>query len=254
MRKRHLVVLVALLLFMVTAGNLRALNVPQLQSRVNDYAGILQSREKTELEAYLASVEDKTTSQLVLLTLKSLEGEPLEDFSMRVAEAWKIGQKGKDNGAILLVSIAEHAVRIEVGYGLEAILPDGKCGTIIRQIIVPEFRGGNYYTGIKNAFQTMAQVIGGDSSAIKDLEKQDKSSAHSSGGFNCAFFIVLLMLFFVLKMCSPCRAFRSLTSGGKGWTSHSSGGFFSGGGFSSGGGGFSGGGGSFGGGGASGSW
>lgn len=249
MRKRHLAILAALLLFAVTAGSLRALNVPQLQGRVNDYGGILQPQEKNDLEAYLASVETKTTAQLVLLTLKSLEGDPLEDFSIRVAEAWKIGQKGKDNGVILIVSMAEHAVRIEVGYGLEAILPDGKCGTIIRQIVVPEFRGRSYYTGIKNAFQTMAQVIGGDSSAIQDLEKQDASSAHSSGGFNCIFFIVLLMIFFVLKILSPCRALRSFTSGGKGWTSHSTGGFFSGGG-----GGFSGGGGSFGGGGASGSW
>jgi uncharacterized protein len=252
MRHRHLALFAALLLFAAAAGSLQALNVPQLQGRVNDYAGILQPREKTELETYLASVEDKTTAQLVLLTLKSLEGDSLEDFSIRVAEAWKVGQKGKDNGVILIVSIAEHAVRIEVGYGLEAILPDGKCGTIIRQIIVPEFRGGNYYAGIKNAFQTMVQVIGGDSSALQDLEKQDKSSAHSSGGFNCAFFIVLLMIFFVLKMCSPCRALRGFTTGSGGWTSHTGGGgFFSGGG---GGGGFSGGGGSFGGGGASGSW
>lgn len=251
MRKRHVALLIGLVLLAVTAGSLRALNVPQLQGRVNDYAGILNNGEKSQLESYLASVEDKTTAQLVLLTIKSLEGESLEDFSMRVAEAWKIGQKGKDNGVIMLVAVQEHAIRIEVGYGLEAVLPDGKCGTIIRQVIVPEFRGGNYYAGINSAFQTMAQVIGGDSSQIQELEKQDKSSAHSGGGFSCAFLFFILIMIIVLKALSPCRAFRSFTSGSGGWTSHSGGGFFSGGG---GGGGFSGGGGGFGGGGASGGW
>jgi uncharacterized protein len=255
MQRRRLVWCLALWLLAAGIGTLSALNVPQLVGRVNDYAGILKPEEKTELEAYLASVESKTTAQLVLLTIKSLEGDPLEDFSIRVAEAWKIGQKGKDNGLILLVSLNERAVRIEVGYGLEGVLPDGKCGTIIRQQIVPEFRGGNYYAGIKNAFQTLAQVAGGDSTGLQALENQDKSKGRSSGGFNCAFFFILIIIAIVIKMLSPCKALRSMSGKSGGWTSHSSGGFFSGGGSrSSGGGGFSGGGGSFGGGGASGGW
>lgn len=251
MRKRPLVLLIALGLLTVAAGTLRALDVPRLQGRVNDYADILTDTERSQLESYLASVEDKTTAQLVLLTIKSLEGESLEDFSMRVAEAWKVGQKGKDNGLILLVAVKERAIRIEVGYGLEGVLPDGKCGTIIRQVIVPEFRGGNYYAGISNAFQTMAQVIGGDSSQIQQLENQDKSSGQSGRGFSCAFLFFILIMIIILKAISPCRAFRSFTSSGGGWTSRGGGGgFFSGGG----GGGFSGGGGGFGGGGASGGW
>ena len=253
MGKRQLGILIALLLLALTAGNLEALDVPRLQGRVNDYAGVLKPEEKTDLESYLASVEDKTTSQLVLLTIKSLEGDPLEDFSMRVAEAWKIGQKGKDNGVIMLVALDEHDVRIEVGYGLEGILPDGKCGTIIRQLIIPAFRAGNFYQGIRDAFQTMAGVIGGDATQMQALEKSDTSRGKSSGGFSCGFFIFLLIFFFVLKMLSPCRAFKTMTGGSRGWTSHSGGGFFSGGG-GGGGGGFSGGGGSFGGGGASGHW
>jgi uncharacterized protein len=253
MGKRQLGILIALLLFALTAGSLTALNVPQLQGRVNDYAGVLKPAEKSDLESYLASVEDKTTAQLVLLTIKSLEGDPLEDFSMRVAEAWKIGQKGKDNGVIMVVALEEHDVRIEVGYGLEGILPDGKCGTIIRQVIIPAFRAGNFYQGIRDAFQTMAGVIGGDATQMQALEKSDASRGKSSGGFSCAFLFFLLMIFFVLKICSPCRALKTLSGGSGGWTTHSGGGggFFSGGG---GGGGFSGGGGSFGGGGASGHW
>ena len=251
--RRLLITAAALVILLAGAATLSALDVPRLEGRVNDYAGILDSNQKAELDSYLASVEQKTTAQLVLLTIKSLEGEPLEDYSMRVAEAWKIGQKGKDNGVILLVSMAEHAVRIEVGYGLEAVLPDGRAGTIIRQVIVPEFRSGNYYAGIKNAFQTMAQVIGGDSSQVDELQKNEKSRGGAPSGLGCGFFIFLFILFIVLKSVSPCKAWRALSTGSGGWTSHSGGGgWFSGGG--GGGGGFSGGGGSFGGGGASGGW
>ncbi len=253
--RRLLITAVLLVVVLAGAATLSALDVPRLEGRVNDYAGILDAGQKAELDSYLASVEQKTTAQFVLLTLKSLEGEPLEDYSMRVAEAWKIGQKGKDNGVILLVSMAEHAVRIEVGYGLEAVLPDGKAGTIIRQVIVPEFRSGNYYAGIRNAFQTMASVVGGDSSQVDELQKNEKSRGGAPSGLGCGFFIFLFILFIVLKSVSPCKAWKSLSTGSRGWTSHSGGGgWFSGGGFGGGGGGFSGGGGSFGGGGASGSW
>jgi len=233
---------------------LSALDVPQLVGRVNDYAAMLTSGEKAELEAFLAATETKTTAQLVLLTLKSLEGENLEEYSMRVAEKWKIGQKDTDNGVILLVSLNDRAVRIEVGYGLEGVLPDSKCGTIIRQQIVPEFRAGNYYGGIKSAFETMAQVVAGDPSSLQALEKQDKSKG---SGFGCGFFFVLVLIIIVLIMLSPCKNISTAAGKGGGWTRRSSGGFFGGGGGgfrSSGGGGFSGGGGSFGGGGASGGW
>jgi uncharacterized protein len=257
MRKNAPVLVLGLLLLAAASLPLRALEVPRLEGRVNDYARILKPAEKSELESFLASVEQKTTAQLVLLTIPSLEGEPLEEYSMRVAETWKIGQKGQDNGVIMLVALEDRAVRIEVGYGLEPILPDGKCGTIIRQAIIPEFRGGNYFGGIQAGFQTMAQVIQGDTAGFDELQKQDKSRGKSSGSFCFVFIIAIFILFSILKSISPCRRFRTYTGHGGGWTSGGgSGGFFSGGGggFSGGGGGFSGGGGSFGGGGASGHW
>jgi hypothetical protein len=183
MRKNAPVLVLGLLLLAAASLPLRALEVPRLEGRVNDYARILKPAEKSELESFLASVEQKTTAQLVLLTIPSLEGEPLEEYSMRVAETWKIGQKGQDNGVIMLVALEDRAVRIEVGYGLEPILPDGKCGTIIRQAIIPEFRGGNYFGGIQAGFQTMAQVIQGDTAGFDELQKQDKSRGKSSGSF-----------------------------------------------------------------------
>lgn len=247
----------SLLALLVLAGPALGLDVPALMGRVNDYAGILEADEKRILENYLASVETSTSAQMVLLTVPSLEGDPVEDFSLRVAEAWKIGRKGADNGLLLLVAVEDREVRIEVGYGLEGALPDGKCGTIIRQVIVPEFRDGNYYEGINKAFEVMGQAIAGDPSQLKVLESHE-SESHSGVG---TFFIVLILIFVVLKIVSPCRKGRWYSSRtGDGWRSFGSGGFT--GGRSSGsrsfggssGGGFRGGGGSFGGGGASGRW
>jgi len=236
---------------LLTAGPLFGLEVPALKGRVNDYARILEPDQATALENNLAAIESSTTAQFALLTIPSLEGEPLEDFSLQVVEAWKLGQKGKDNGLLMLVAVEDRAVRIEVGYGLEGTLPDGKCGTIIRQVIVPEFRKGNYYTGISKAFQVMGQALAGDPSQIKLLESREAEKGHSSG--LGTFFIVLILFFLVAKILSPCRKGRWYSSRpGGGWRSFGTGGFSGGGGGSPGG--FSGGGGSFGGGGASGRW
>jgi len=239
-----------MVILLLAAGPLFGLEVPALKGRVNDYARILEPEQAAALENNLAAIESSTTAQFVLLTIPSLEGEPLEDFSLRVAEAWKLGQKRADNGLLMLVAVEDRAIRIEVGYGLEGTLPDGKCGTIIRQVIVPEFRNGKYYTGILKAFQVMGQAVAGDPSQIKLLESREAKSGHSSG--LGTFFVVLILFFLVAKIISPCRKGRWYSSRpGGGWRSLGTGGF-SGGGHSMGG--FSGGGGSFGGGGASGRW
>jgi len=239
-----------MVILLLAAGPLFGLEVPALKGRVNDYARILEPEQAAALENNLAAIESSTTAQFVLLTIPSLEGEPLEDFSLRVAEAWKLGQKRADNGLLMLVAVEDRAIRIEVGYGLEGTLPDGKCGTIIRQVIVPEFRNRNYYTGISKAFQVMGQAVAGDPSQIKLLESREAEGGHSSG--LGTFFVVLILFFLVAKIISPCRKGRWYSSRpGGGWKSFGTGGF-SGGGHSMGG--FGGGGGSFGGGGASGRW
>jgi uncharacterized protein len=239
-----------LVIVLLAAGPLFGLEVPALKGRVNDYARILEPEQAAALENNLAAIESSTTAQFVLLTIPSLEGEPLEDFSLRVAEAWKLGQKRADNGLLMMVAVEDRAIRIEVGYGLEGTLPDGKCGTIIRQVIVPEFRNGKYYTGISKAFQVMGQAVAGDPSQITLRESREAESDHGSG--LGTFFVVLILFFLVAKIISPCRKGRWYSSRpGGGWRSFGTGGF-SGGGHSLGG--FSGGGGSFGGGGASGRW
>ena len=111
-----------------TAGNVNALEVPALTGRIVDNAKIISSQDKMEISSYLKNLEDQTGIQIAVLTIKSLEGESLEEFSLRTAEKWKLGEKGKDNGALLLVALNERKIRIEVGYGLEERLTDTKCG------------------------------------------------------------------------------------------------------------------------------
>ncbi len=107
----------------------------------------------------LKDLEAKTTAQVVVLTINSLDGEPMEDFSHQTAVQWGIGQKGKDNGVLLTVAVKDHKYRIEVGYGLEAILPDSLVGSLGRQYLVPNFRKGDYAAGIVAAVTEIAKTI-----------------------------------------------------------------------------------------------
>jgi uncharacterized protein len=271
-----------------------ALEVPPLRARVNDHAGMLSAGVVRQLDLLLKGFEQTDSTQIAVLTVPSLEGDALEDFSMRVAEKWKIGQKGLDNGAILLISRADRKVRIEVGYGLEGRLTDLQAGRIIREIIVPEFRAGRFDQGVVNGVQAMIDTVRGE---FKAEEKKD-SRGFGSRNFADAIPFLFLFVFLVLALGRVSRPLGT-TAGGffmplLGHMAFSPGlgllvamagiglvtGFilslvasiapaggprqydrWSGGGFSAGGGGFSGGGGfggggggGFGGGGASGSW
>ena len=140
-------VLLILAFALIFALPAHALEVPKLQGRVNDYAGMLSPQTKNTLEQQLKAVEQADSTQIVILTVPSLQGEVLEQFSIKVAEAWKIGQKGKDNGVILLVSKTDRKIRIEVGRGLEGTLTDLQAGRIIDNIITPRFKAGDFDSG-----------------------------------------------------------------------------------------------------------
>lgn len=154
---RRLLLAAALLL----PAGAAALDVPYLSGRVNDEAGVLGAAASQSLEAELKAYEDKTGQQIVVLTLASLEGEPLEDFSLKVARTWKLGRKGKDDGILILVARDDHKVRIEVGYGLEGPLPDALCGRIIRREMVPRFRAGDYAGGVSAGAQAVIAALAG---------------------------------------------------------------------------------------------
>lgn len=230
-------------------NNLFALKVPELRGHVNDYANIIKSNDENQIESFLKSIEDKTSAQIAVLTLKSLDDEDLESFSLKVAETWKLGKAGKDNGVLLLVSMDEHAVRIETGYGAEEFLTDAKCGLIIRNIIVPEFQKGDYSTGIKNAVENIGGILTQDESLIDSsvLKENSTEEDYIPDSVEIILCIIIIIISLIIYF-SPGKHGRYGRGGYR--RGYGSGSSFHSGGHS----GFSGGGGHFGGGGASGHW
>ena len=150
-------------IFFLSCQTLWALEVPSRpEGYVTDLAGLLSPAAKARLETLLHQQEIQTSNQVVILTLPTLAGDSLEDFSIRLAEKWKIGQKGKDNGIIFLISKEDRQMRIEVGYGLEGVLPDSLAGAIIRNIVVPRFRAGQFEEGVLMGTQAILEAIRGE--------------------------------------------------------------------------------------------
>jgi uncharacterized protein len=170
-----------------------ALEVPPLEGRVNDYADMLAPATKQQINRTLQDLEATDGTQIVVLTVPSLEGDSLEAFSIRVAEQWRIGQKGLDNGAILLIAKADRKLRIEVGYGLEGRLTDLMAGRIIANVIVPRFKNGQIDQGVIEGVQAMVAVVKGEFSAA-DAPTPHRGSERRSGN---GLFGLILALFFL---------------------------------------------------------
>ena len=215
----------------------RALDVPPLRGRVNDLAGLLDATQAQALEQKLAAYERGSGHQFALLTLPSLEGDSLEDFSIRVVEAWKLGKKGRDDGILVLVAQQDRKMRIEVGYGLEGDVPDAIASRVIHEVMQPAFRSGDFYGGLNQAFDYLMRAAGGESVTIPEHRTQRQ-------GAPLSLFMLLVIGLVLFRFFGPLGLLMMGSSLGGGHR-------YSGGGF---GGGFSGGGGGFGGGGASGGW
>lgn len=223
---------------------------PALTGRVVDNAGLLSPQARQSLSHTLADFEKQTGNQIVVLTIDSTHGTPIEDYGYQLGRHWGVGQKGKDNGAILIVAAKDRKVRIEVGYGLEGVLPDATTYNIIQSQILPEFRHGSYEAGILGGVQAMIQAIGGKYQPGATASSHRKKSA---GVFALFFpFMLFIALIAIFNGIRSGRRWHRHGYWGGGYWGGGSGGSFGGGSF--GGGGFSGGGGSFGGGGASGGW
>lgn len=236
--------LLAICLFPLTA---KAAGVPALVGRVNDYASMISPQARAVIEQKLKALEAEDGTQVAVLTVPSLDGQPIEEFSIKVGEAWKIGQKGTDNGILLIVSKSDRAIRIEVGYGLEGRLTDLQAGRIIRDVIKPAFKSGDFDKGFIDGVDAIVASVKGEYKAVK------KNGDNGGGPSVLLVFIILFVLFVV------SRFMRFFGGGGPFGFGGPGGGFFPGGGFggdggSSDDGGFSGGGGDFGGGGASDNW
>jgi uncharacterized protein len=141
-------------------------SIPELWGqRVHDEAHILKPATIDQLEKDLKLYEDSTTNQIAILIVQNLDGETIEDYSLRVAEKWKLGTKSKDNGVLLLIAIDDHKMRIEVGHGLEGALTDAQSNRIIRNEMAPNFRRSDYDAGLLAAISAMKSAIGGEYSA-----------------------------------------------------------------------------------------
>ncbi len=240
-----------------------ALDFPPLTGRVVDQAGVMSAASRSDIEAKSKELEDKSGIQLVVATVKSLQGSDIETYANELFRFWKLGEAKKNNGVLLLVAPAEHKVRIEVGYGLEGTLTDALSSVIISSAIVPRFKANDYSGGIQRGVEGIIAVLTTDASEWR--QKADVRADDSSGDFNKLFPILffVLLIFFIWYLIHQARGPGSGPGGtggrrgpiivpplggswGSGWGGGSSGGGF--------GGGFSGGGGWSGGGGASGSW
>lgn len=250
-----------LLLVLLAVPGAAALRVPPPPDRrVNDYAGALSPAERDRLEQTLISREATSRNQVVVAIFRSLEGESLEDYSIRLAQAWRIGQKGLDNGVIFLVFLDDRKMRIEVGYGLEGSLTDAVSSSILRDVVAPRFRAGQIADGIGAGLDAIDRAIAGTY-----VRPPDAGKGRRQGDVGWRELLALLFVFFLIvalvtnRMQQAALRRRGWTGGSTGWGGPlvGGGGFgggWGGGGGSSGGGGFSGGGGGFGGGGSSGSW
>jgi len=266
--------------------------IPKLSARVTDLTGTLTAEQQTALEQKLAAFESAKGSQLAVLIVPTTQPEEIEQYSIRVVDQWKLGRKGVEDGALLIIAKNDHHVRIEVGRGLEGVLTDAMSNRIIDETITPDFRAGNFYGGISTAFDQMMKLVQGEPLPPPEERWQPRGSAHALNMLPALFFAVLIGSVVLRSMLGRTLGSAATGAGagllvwltahglalaglaavggflfamlgglarGSGWSSYGRGGGIGGGwggigGGGFGGGGFSGGGGGFSGGGASGSW
>ncbi len=255
--------LATLVLFIATSI-VFALNFPPLTGRVVDQANVLTAQSRSGLESKLKDFEDKSSIQLVVATVKSLQGSDIETYANGLFRLWKLGQVQKNNGVLLVVAPLEHKVRIEVGYGLEGTLTDALSSVIIASAIIPRFKTGDFSGGIDRGVDGIISVLSGDTAEwqAKVDVRRDDTSANFGKLFPLLFFLlVIFVCWYLIHNATGSPPGRGVRRRGMGpiFVPFPGGSWSSGGGFGGGigggfGGGFGGGGGSSGGGGASGSW
>ena len=259
---------------LVTPAQAQLKAVPPLTSQVMDEAGLLDASQRRRLEAIVAEQSTRTGNQIAVLIVKSTEPEAIEQYSIRVAEAWKLGRKGVDDGVLLLVAPdnpPSRRTRIETGRGVQGVLTDAQSKRILEDVIAPPFRQQHYYEGLVAGVGAIATLLSQERfPAAQQPQRQQVAPGGNTEGGGIGMFGILMLVFGFMLVRSLFRPRRSRLSRG-GWGSGATGfilgnmignmggggggfGGFSGGGGGFGGGGFSGGGGTFDGGGASGGW
>lgn len=200
---------IGLFIFLCSSSFAQKKVVPELWGQcVHDDAHVLQQGTVDQLEKDLKSYEDSTSNQIAILIIQSLDGDVLEEFSIRVVEKWKLGQKGKDNGVLLLIAVDDHKMRIEVGKGLQGVLTDALSSRIIRNEMAPAFRRGDYDAGVNAAITAITKAIGGEyTSSDIDTSSLNQLSGGEKIGFGLFIFGILGLFTF----------FAVFVGGGIGW-------------------------------------
>ncbi|OGU59398.1 MAG: hypothetical protein A2V66_16150 [Ignavibacteria bacterium RBG_13_36_8] len=187
--RKYIFVLVLLLSSLIVS----ATEVPYLMGRVNDYANILSDQAKMKIDQLLRTHESETSNQIVILTIQSLGDEVLEDYAYNVFNTWHLGQQVKDNGVLILISVNDKKIRIEVGYGLEGYLTDAQCSSIIRNEMAPNFRRDDYDAGVISA---VSAVIG----SIEGSYKPEDITTFDEGFESVPFPMNIVMGIFVMSI------------------------------------------------------
>ncbi len=249
--RRIRVFIIAAISVLMAASAYAAPSFPALSGQVVDQAHVLTSDQVTLLTNKLATYQQQSGHQVAIATVSSLQGLDIRDYGYQLGRAWGLGQKGKDDGVLVLVAPNEHKTSIEVGYGLEGDLTDATSSVIISHAMLPKFRSGDYFGGLWAGTDDIAKVVGGQGGDIVQAAKQQQASAQGANLLAAIPFIIFffVVLFIIFRASRGGLMFLPMAGG----SYRSSSGFSAGSGFG-GGGGFSGGGGSFGGGGASGGW
>ena len=258
-------IVISIVLFLVATANVFSQNgipaIPKKETSLYDYANLLSKQEQKALEQKLINYSDSTSTQIVIVTMTSIGTNDIAMFGAELGQKWGIGQKGKDNGVLILVAKNERKVNITKGYGVEASLTDALSRRIIENYISPNFKKGNFYAGLDSGSDAVFQVLKGEFKADSDKGTKGKDNSKIKG----LFIVIVLVLFFIFRNRNnkggkgrrnnassdilTAILFSSMGRSSGGFGGGSSSGGFGGGGFS---GGFGGGG--FGGGGASGGW
>jgi len=237
---------IALLIFILTFAlpkQVFAQTFPDKPSSelVSDFAKIYSTQERASLEEKLVAYDNKTSTQIAVVTITTLGGYPIDDYTIKLANKWGVGQKGKNNGLLILIAAKDHKVFIASGYGMEGVLNDGKLGSIIRSQMIPQFKNGNYYAGTNDGVDAIIAAAAGEYVNDRSLDSKDELPFFAK--------VLVLILLCGVVVILPSRRGKDFHGGYIFYGSNKRGGS------GSGGGGFGGfGGGGFGGGGAGGSW
>lgn len=185
------------LLFFVGVSVWAAPTFPELTGRVVDQAGLLTPDQERSLSELSKSIEDNSTAQVVVVTLKSLEGYDIADYGYQLGRYWKIGQKGKDNGLLIIIAPNEHKVRIEVGYGLEGEITDAQANDLILSKMVPRFKQKDVYGGIKDTVDAIKDILV-QLNEVGNAKIKEKKSSHTTV-FYITMFVIVPLFFLWLE-------------------------------------------------------